>query len=232
MIAAGDAIVPALRLKMPYDMERDLAPIMKVTSSPSVLVVHPSVPVRNVQELIALAKSQPGKLNYSSSGTGSTLYLLGELFNMLAGIKTVHVPYGGSAEATLAVAKGEADMSFPSVAGAFAFLSSEKVRALALTNLQRSPLLPSVPTLNESGVPGFDRGTWYGFLAPAGVPRDIIARLNDLTVRAINAPDVKDMLAKQGLEPLNNTPEQFTAMLHREMAENADLIKRSGLKPQ
>jgi len=232
IIAAGDAIVPALRLKMPYDLERDLAPILMVTTSPLALVVHPSVPVHNAKELIALAKSQPGKLNYSSSGTGTTLYLVGELFNMMADVKTVHVPYNGTAEAALSVAKGETDMSFPSLSSALPVITSGKVRAIAVTSLQRSSALPSVPTLDESGLKGYDRGTWAGFLAPAGVPRDIIARLNDVTVKAINAPEVREVLVKQGLEPQSNTPEEFAAMLHRELAQNAELIKRSGLKPQ
>jgi tripartite-type tricarboxylate transporter receptor subunit TctC len=230
MISASDAVLPVLRAKLPYDFERDLAPVSLVTSSPYVLVVHPSVPARNVKELIALARSQPGRLNNGSSGIGSLAHLFGELINVMADVKIVHVPYKGAAEASIAVATGQIEMSLPSITGALPLLEVGKIKALAVTSGKRSSLMPALPTIAESALPGYDRTGWYGMLASAAVPREIIARLNSEIAKAVAHPDLRRALNKQGLEPQTNTPEQFAAFIHSEIAENAKLIKLAGVK--
>jgi tripartite-type tricarboxylate transporter receptor subunit TctC len=168
----------ALRTNLSYNLERDLQPVSLVASGPFVLVVHPSVPARNVKELIALARSRPGQLNCASPGIGSANHLAQELINTMANVKLAHVPYKGGNEAAVATASGHVDLSFPSVAGALPLIQAKRVRAIAVSGLKRTPLLPELPTLDEAGVPGYDYTAWYGIVAPAGVAKDIIARLN------------------------------------------------------
>jgi len=230
IVVAPDTIQPALRAKLPYDLERDFAPVSLVAIGAYVLVVHPSVPARNVKGLIALARSQPGKLNYGSSGVGSSAHFAGELLKSMARVNIVHVPYKGSSEAAIAVAAGQIDMGLPSTAPALPLLEAGKLRALAVTSAKRASLLPLIPTLDESGVPGYDRTGWYGVSAPAGVPKDIIARLNAVIGNVVNTPEMKETLNKQGLEVRTSTMEQFAALIHSEIAQNAKLVKIIGLK--
>ncbi len=231
MAVSGDTVLPALRAKLPYDLERDFAPVSLVTIGPYLLVVHPSVPARNASELIALARSRPGKLNYGSAGVGGGVHLAGELFNLMAKVNIVHVPYkGGSAESVIAVAVGQIDISFPNIPAALPLLEARKVRSLAVTSARRASLMPSIPTLDESGLPGYDRSVWYGLLAPAGVPKDIIAQLHAVIGRIVNTPEMKEAFNKQGAEPQTNTPEQFAALIRNELAQNAGLVKLAGLK--
>ena len=230
IVVAPDAIQPALRPKLPYDLDRDFAPVSLVAIGAYVLVVHPSVPARNVKELIALARARPGKLNYGSSGVGSSAHFACELLNSMAKVNIAHVPYKGSSEAAIAVAAGQIDMGMPSTAPALPLLEAGKLRALAVTSAKRASLLPAIPTLDESGVPGYDRTGWYGVSAPAGVPKDIIARLNAVIGNVINTPEMKETFNKQGLEPQTGTPEQFAALIHSEIAQNAKLVKLIGLK--
>lgn len=232
LMAAAITVQPALRLKLPYDLERDFAPVSLVASGAFVLVVHPSVPARNVRELIALARSQPGKLNFGSSGVGGATHLANELFNWMAKVNIVHVPYKGGAEVAVAIAAGEVDMSFPSVTTALPLLEAGKLRALAVTSAKRASLMPSVPTLDESGLPGYDRSSWYGVLAPAGVPKDVIARLNAAIAKVVNTLEMKESLNRQGFEPQTSTSEQFAALIRREIAQNAKLVKLAGLKAE
>jgi tripartite-type tricarboxylate transporter receptor subunit TctC len=194
------------------------------------LSVHPSVPVRDVKDLIALARSRPGKLTFSSPGVGSSAHFAGELFNMMADVKMLHVPYRGPPEATTAVVAGEIDVGFPSVTGALPLIGIGKLTALAVSSPKRASLLPAVPTLDEAGLTGYQRLGWNGVLAPAGVPKEIIARLNAAIVKGINTPEMKDAFMKQGLETQTNTPEQFAAFIRNELAQNARVVKFAGIK--
>jgi len=232
VMSSGDAIVQALFAKAPRDLELAFAPVSLAATGTYVLIVHPSVPVRNVKELIALARANPDKLTYGSSGVGSSVHLAGELLNVKANLKIVHVPYKSSADSARATASGEVGLSFPGIPGALPFLYAKKIRALAVTSKKRVAMMAETPTLNESGVPGYDRYGWYGVLAPAGTPKDIIARLNAAMSEVINVADMKAALNLQGLEPQTTTPEQFGAFIQADIMENAKLIKLIGLKAE
>jgi tripartite-type tricarboxylate transporter receptor subunit TctC len=195
-------------------------------------VVHPSLPVRNVKELIAFARARPGQLSYASNGVGSVLHFAAELFNSMAQLKIVHVPYKGSAESAIATLSGEVEMSYPGLASALPQLEGDKLKGLAVSSAKRSGLIPSLPTIAESGVPGYERTTWFGVLAPAKTPKEILAQLNAAIDTVINNPDMTSVLNKQGLEPQTNTQEQFSELIHKEIAQNAKLIKTIGLKPE
>jgi tripartite-type tricarboxylate transporter receptor subunit TctC len=229
MVASTTFINSVLRSQ---DLERDLTPVSLVTIAPLVLVVHPSVPVRDVKELIALARTRPGKLNYGSDGVGGTTHLAGELFNLMAEVKLVHVPYKGAGESVVATASGQVDINFPSAPAALPLLGAGKFRALAVTSAKRSSLLPSIPTLDESGLTGYDVPTWYGMLAPAAVPKDIIAQLNAAIIKVVNTPEMKEAINKQGMEPQTNSPEQFTAFMRRQSGQIAKLVELAGMKAE
>jgi len=228
---AADTVIPALRAKLPYNFERDLAPVALVATAPFVLVVHPSVPAHNVKQLVALARSQPGKLSYGSVGFGSTPHLSGEALKVLAGINMVHIPYKGGAEHAAALVGGQIDATYLSFASALPQSSAGRLRMLAVTSARRVSLMPSLPTLHESGVPGYDRSSWVGVLAPAGTPRDIVTRHNGLIMKIVATPEMIKMFANQGLEPHQNTPEEFAAYISRELASNAKLIQQIGVVP-
>ncbi len=232
LMSSSGTTLSALRSKLPYDLERDLAPISMVATGPLILVVHPSVPARNVKELITLARAQPGKLSYGSSGVGSATHLAGELLKLMAQIEIAHVPYKGTSDSVVATAAGQIDMSFNSVTGTLALREARKLRPLGLTSAKRSPLLPAVPTLAEAGVPGYDRSSWYGVLAPAGVPKEIIAQLNAVIGQTVNTPEMKDALGKQGFEPHTGTPDQFAALIQAAIAQDVKLIRTSGVKTE
>jgi len=197
-----------------------------------VLVVHPAVPARNVKELIVFAQSQPGKLSYGSPGVGSAHHLVGELFNSRANVKTVHVPFKGAADADMATASGQLQLSFTSPAGALPFLERGRIRPLAVTSATRLSLLPSVPTLDESGLPGFDYSAWYGVSAPAGVPKGVIMQLNTAIKKIVHTPEMKEILNKQGFEPRTSTPEEFAALIRREIEQTTKLIEQTGMKAE
>lgn len=232
MSAVSITIQPAMRAKLFYEVPRDFTPVSLVATGPFVLVVHPSVPARTTRDLVALARSKIGAMNYSSSGVGSSPHFAGELFNALAKVKTAHVPYRGSPEAALAVAKGEVDFNFPSITGARPLLEAGRVRAIAVSTARRTVLMPEMPTLHESGLPGYDRNGWYGLLGPAGMPRDVLTRLSGTISKSINTPEMKVALAKQGLEPETNTPEQFTELLRREVEQNIKLARAAGIEKE
>jgi len=232
MMAAADSIQPAVRLKMPYEIPKDFSPISLVVSGAFVLVIHPSVPARNVKELIAIARNRPGQLNYATSGIGSSAHLAAELMNSLAKIKTTHVPYKGVSQGVVGVASGEADVIFASVTAARPLIDSGRLRPIAMSTAKRSALMPNMPTLHESGVPGYDRTGWYGMMGPAGLPRDVLTKLNASIVKAVNTPEMKAAFFKQGLEAETNTPEQFTEMIRREVEQNIKLARAAGIKPQ
>jgi len=230
LIPISTAVQSALRRNLPYDLDRDLAAVTQVASGPFLLVVNPAVPARTVKELIALAQSQPGKLSYGSPGVGSAHHLVGELFNARANIKTVHVPFKGAADADLATASGQLQFTFTSPAGALPFLERGRVRALAVTSAKRLSLLPAVPTLEESGLPGFDFSAWYGVSAPAGLAKAIVMQLNTAIRKIVHTPEMKEILNKQGFEPQTGTPEEFAALIHRETEQTAKLVELTGMK--
>ena len=230
LMPAADAVQPALRRKLPYDLDRDFAPVARLVYGPWFVVVHPSVPARNAKELIALARASPGKLNYASSGIGSSAHLANELFNSMAKVSIVHVPYKGISEGVVALASGQVDMIFASITAALPLLDTRRVKALAVTTGKRTALAPEMPTLSESGVPGYDRSGWYGVLAPAGVPREIVARLNSVIVRIVNTAEMKDAFNRQGLDPATSTPEEFGAFIRNEVAQNIKVVREAGIK--
>ena len=233
LYAAGSmAILPALRPGLPYDVERDFAPVSLVVITSLALVAHPSVPVRDVKALIALARSQPGKLTFGSFGVGSSSHFAGELFNMMAGVKMLHVPYRGDVGTTTAAVAGEVDVAFPSVTVALPFIGLGKLKALAVSSAKRATQLPSVPTLNEAGVTGYERFGWNGVLAPVGVPREIITRLNAAIVRVVNTPEIREAFIRLGLEGQTNTPEQFAAFIRNQLVQNAKVVKFAGIKTE
>ena len=232
MIAASATVHPALNRKLPYDLERDLTPISLVTIGSYVMVVNPAVKARSVAELLALMRAQPNKLTYGSDGVGSALHLSGELLKMLANVQIVHVPYKGGSESAAANAAGQIDMSFVSIGSALPFMNSGRLIPLAMTHDKRSTLMPTIPTLEESGVQGYDRLGWYGLMAKAGVSRDIIMKLNSVVVAVANHPEIKSTLQKQGLEPQTNTPEEFAAFIRKEIDVNGKLVKAAGITPE
>ena len=232
LVTGADTIQVSLRSKLPYDLERDTAPVSLIASGAYALVVHPSVPARNVKELVALAKAHPRKLSYGSAGIGNSSHLAGELFNLLAGVSTVHVPYKGAAESVVAAASGETDFSYPSVSATLPLMNAGRLKVLAVTSIKRAAVLPSVPTIAESGLPGYQSSSWYGVSAPAGVSKEIVARLNGAIVKAVNTPVMKEALARQGLEMQTSSPAEFGALIHSEIGKNARLIKQAGVKPE
>ncbi len=231
---AADTVIPSLRARLPYNLERDLAPVALLAIAPFVLVVHPSVPVKNVKELIALARAQPGKLSYGSVGVGTTPHLSAEALKVMAKVNIVHVPYKGGLDNVIANAAGQVDMAFASMPSLLPLIGSgtPRLRALAVTSGKRASFAPHLPTLNESGVPGYDRSSWVGILAPAAVPKDIVARLNTALAKVVSTPEMRDAFAKQGLEPQSNTPGEFGAFVSAQLAQNAKLIQAIGLKPE
>ena len=227
---ATHAINPALYPSMPYNAEKDFVAITQVASTPNVLVVNPSVPAKSVTEFIALAKSRPGKLNFGSGSTGSAGHLAGELFNSMAGVNMVHIPYKGAAAAMQDLIGGRIDLMFDNLASSLTQVKAGRIRALAVTTARRSALAPDLPTIAESGLPGFDISTWFGIFAPAGTPRPVVDRLHDEFAKALAAPDVREKMLNLGAEPVGNTPEEFAAYVKAEAAKYAKLVKASGAK--
>src|SRR5450759_2200134 len=226
----ANAINATLYAKLPFDFTRDFAPIVLAASAPNLLVVHPSVPARSVAELIRLAKAQPGQLSFGSSGTGTAPHLAGELFKRMAGIDIVHVPYRGGPQATTDLIGGQYAMLFAISSTVLPHIKSGRLRTLAITTLARMPSMPEVPTVAESGLPGFEAVTWFGFMVPAATPRDIVGRLNADIGKALALPDVHQQLALQGIDVIGGTPEQFAEHVRKETAKWADVIRRSGAK--
>ncbi|HEV8520710.1 MAG TPA: tripartite tricarboxylate transporter substrate binding protein [Burkholderiales bacterium] len=223
-------VVNPLLYKLPFDVMRDLQPITKLASAQYILVLHPSVPAATLKDFIALAKSAPNKLNYSSAGVGSPLHLAAEMFKLRAGVDLVHVPYKGGGPAAAAVLGGEVQVLFGSVASTMPQVKAGKLKALAVTGLKRSAVAPNLPTLAESGFPGFDVSSWYSLLVPAKTPRAIVKRLFDEAVRAVNLPDVQEAFGRQGLEvETSRSPEEFAAQMKAETAAWQKVIKTAGI---
>jgi tripartite-type tricarboxylate transporter receptor subunit TctC len=223
---------PSLFEKLPFNVEKDLAPVSLVVAAPYVLVVHPSVPVRSIKELIAMSKANPGTLNYSSGGNGTNLHIAAELFSAQTGIKLVHVPYKGGGPALASVLAGETDLSFPSLGAVLPHVNSGRLRALAITSSRRTTLLPKLATVAESGFPDYTFTSWVGVLAPATTQPAVIATLNGHIVKAMRSPGVIDRLAADGTAVVASSPEQFGALIKTELARWAKVVKASGMKPE
>ena len=226
------AISLSLYSKLNYDPAKDLTPVSQVALIQNVLLLHPSVPAKSLKELIQLARRSPGKLNFGSGGVGTTTHLAPELLKSLEKINLVHVPYKGSGQALVGLLGGEVDMLIMAVPAASSQILSGKVRALAVLSSQRSPVIPETPTAAEAGVENFEVPIWYGILAPAATPRDIITRLNTELTKALTAPEMKERLGSAGIEPMTSTPEQFTAFIRSETVRYAKVVKDAGIKPE
>lgn len=223
---------PSLYKTLPFDTEKDFAPISLLAAAQYILVVHASVPANSVKELIALAKSKPGELNYASAGMGSPLHLAAELFKNKAGLDIVHVPYKGGGPASVAIVSGEVKILFGSFASSLPHVQARKLRALAVTGPTRSPEAPEVPTMHELGFAGFDVRSWYGVLAPDGTPKAIVTRLNREFLKILAMPDVQEALTRHGLEPTGSTPQEFAAHIKAEKAVWAKVIKDAGIRAE
>ena len=225
------AIAPQLAAKTPYDATKDFAPISLVAQGQYVLMVRPSLPVSSVKELVALAKSQPGKLNYASGGNGTGIHLAGELLKLSAGVNVVHVPYKGAGPGMAALLSNEVDLMFNGLPPALPHVKSGKLKALAVAGAKRSPLLPDMPTVRESGV-DFHTAGWYGILAPPKTPRAIVTRVHGATMKVLGTPSVSENLMRQGVEVLGSTPDAFARVLREEWTKTEKVIKAAGLKGQ
>jgi tripartite-type tricarboxylate transporter receptor subunit TctC len=227
------AVNPSLHAKLPYDPLKDFAPILRAVSALNVLVVHPSLPVHSVKDLAAYARANPNKLNYGSSGAGRADHLAGELFSMMAGVRMQHVPYKGGGPAMTDLVGGNLQLIFATVSTAASHMKSGKIRTIANTSAARSDLFPDLPTVAESGLPGFAIDNWYSFIAPAGTPAPIIDTLNVEIARALSLPDVKDRLHVLGIVPFTTArPAEFAQYLRDEIAKYAKLVKAVGIKPE
>ena len=224
------AINPSLYAKMPYDAMKDFAPVILVAGVPNVLVVNPEVPVKTVSDLIALAKAKPGTINFASSGNGTSIHLSGELFKSMTGVQMSHDPYKGSAPALTDLIGGQVQLMFDNLPSALPFIKGGKLRAVAVTSSKRAPALPDLPTIAESGVPGFEASSWFGILAPAATPKDIIAKINAEANKALQSPEMKEKLLSQGAEAVGNTPEHFAEYIRNETLKWAKVVKDSGAK--
>jgi tripartite-type tricarboxylate transporter receptor subunit TctC len=226
------AINPSLYAKLPYDPIRDFAPISLVGTSPLVLAMHPSVPAKDVRGLIALARTRAGQLAYGSSGNGSVGHMAGALFELLAGVKMLHIPYKGTAIMVTDVISGQISLTFGSALGVLPHVRAGRMRALAVTGEHRSPAVPELPTIAEAGVPGYSVILWYGLLAPGATPVELVKRLNAEIVKALSDPDVRARLTAQGVDAAGGTPAAFAALIASDLKKYADLVKRAGMKAE
>jgi len=223
---------PSLHRKLGYDPIKDFAPVSQVVSNQYMLVVHPSVPASDAKALIALAKARPGQLNYASAGVGSPAHLAAELFRIMADIKAVHIAYKGATPALIDLIGGQVDYYFGAIPGSLPHVKSGRLRAMAVTGNRRSGELPQVPTMAEAALPAYELMTWFGVVAPAGTPRDIINRLNSVIVQIVKEPATNRHLAAQGVDPVTNTPEEFAVFIRNEVAKFAKLVKLAGIQPE
>jgi tripartite-type tricarboxylate transporter receptor subunit TctC len=227
---AAVVINMSLYRKVNFDAIKDFTPVSVFSQSPNILTVHPSLPVKNVKELVTLAKSKPGAMNFSSAGSGSTQHLTGELFKLRTGTQIVHIPYKGSAPSLTALLGGEVEMTFANIPAISSHVKGKRLRALANAGTKRSDQMPEVPTLKESGIGGVEVVVWYGVLAPAGTPRDIVSALSGAIAKAARTPDVRQRLLDQGAEPVGNSPDEFAKLLREELTRWAEVVRVSGAK--
>ncbi len=220
----------ALYPKLPYDCLKDFAPISNFAESAFILSVHPSVPVGSVKDLIALAKARPAEVSYASFGIGSSPHFGAELFMLMTGVKLLHVPYKGSAPAVADLVAGHVMSSFDSMQSTMPFIRSKRLRALGLAALKRSSAAPDIPTISEQGVTGFEVGSWYGLLAPANTPREIVSRLNAVLVKALATPEIRDSIKSVGTEPIGNTPDEFAAQIRNDLAKWSKVARAANMR--
>ena len=229
VVSGSHTINPALYKKLPFDSVRDFAPVAMLVTGPGLLVVHPSLPARNVRELIALARSQRGGLLYASAGNGTPPHLAAELFKLMTATQIAHVPYKGNAQAMTDLIAGQIALSFPTIPSALPHVQTGKLRAMGVTSAKRVGALPEIPAIAET-VTGYDGSAWYGVLAPAGTPAAIVTRLHTELMTALRTPDLKDKLVSQGLEPASYMPEEFSALIVSELAKWAKVVAAAGVK--
>ena len=229
VVSTTYSIIPAL-YKLPYDPVRDMQPVTQLSQGPYVVAVHPSLPVKNIKELVALAESKPGTINYASSGNGANLHLVTELFMHMTGTKMVHIPYKGTGPAILDTLAGQTMLVFGSMSSALPHVRSGKLRALAVTSAQRNPAAPDLPTVIESGVAGYDTFDWQGIIAPRGMPRPIVERLNAEFAKILRSKEVSDRLLGDGVVPAPGTPDEFGAFIAREIDVVRGIVARAGIK--
>ena len=230
MGAVHHTIATSIYSSLPYDFQKDLAPVTIVALVPNILAVNPSIPAKTVAELTAYGKANQGKLSYGSNGQGTAQHLMGEQFQIMTGVQMLHVPYKGSGPLTTDLLAGQVSMSFDTITPVLPHIKAGKLRPIAVTTARRSPALPDVPTLAESGLAGFDQGTWFGILAPARTPKEIVAKLNAEIVRILNQPDVEKRFADIGAEKVANTPEQMAAQIKSDTEKYAGLAKQAKVK--
>ena len=232
MASSALAINPSVFKSVPYDVNRDFAPITQPGLLPNILVVHPSLPVKTVKDLIALAKSRPGQLAYASAGAGTGTQLAAEMLKLQAGIDMVHVPYKGGGAVINDLIGGQVALTFATLPSVMPYVKAERLRAVAMTTTKRWPGLPAVPTIAESGFPGFEISTWIGLLAPAGTPKDVVDKLHAEVVRILKLPDVRERFDGLGMEPVGDTPAQFALYIRSELAKYAKVVKASGARAE
>ena len=232
VVAFPFAVAPSLLRNMPYDTVKDFAPVALAAQSPNLLVVNPSLPVKSVGELIALAKAKPNSLSYASTGNGSSNHISMELFKSLAGVQIVHIPYKGSAPAVTDLLGGQVHLMFDNVPNVLPHVKAGKLTALGQTGVKRSALISDIPTVAEAGVPGYEVTVWFGLVAPAGTPREVIQKLNAEMLRILAMPDVRERFLAQGVEPAGGTPEQFGEHIRAQMAKWAKVVADAGVKAE
>ena len=230
MVTTAHTVNATLYRKLGYNLLKDFAPVSLLASTAQIVVVHPSVPVRSLKALIALAKARPGQLDFASSGSGSAPHLAGELFSSMAGIKLNHIPYKGGGPAVVALVAGEGAVGFTTTPSVIHHLKSGRLRGLAVTSAKRSPFVPELPTVSEAGVPGYEAGAWYGMLVPTGTPSEAVARLNADGLKALKMPDVKARLDATGLAPIGSTAEEFGAHIRSEVEKWGKVVKATGMR--
>lgn len=231
-VAASFTINPAIHKKLPFDPIRDFTAVTQLATLPHILIVHPSVPVKSVKDLLALARAKPGQLNYASSGIATSTHMAAELFMYMTKTSMVNVPYKGGAPAMTAMLAGECQVNFATISTALPHIRSGKLRALAVTTAKRSAAAPEFPTIAEAGVPGYEHGSWVGLLAPAKTPQSVLSRLNAEAVKAAHSPEVKTVLLRDGLEPTGTTPAEFAAIIKTEVAKWLKVAKAAGITAQ
>ena len=230
--SSSQATNATLYAKLPYDSIKSFAPVSRIGVSPLIVAVNPSLPIKSVGDLIAAAKAKPGAIMYPSAGTGNSTHLAGELFAVMAGVTLTHVPYKGLGPGLLDLMSGRLHVAFSTAPSALPHVKTGRLRALAVTSGTRSALAPGLPTVAESGIPGYDASTWYGIIAPAGTPRTVIVRLNREMITVLAMPDFREQLMTAGADPAPNTPEEFAALITSEIAKWAKVIKLSGAKAE
>ncbi|HEV7448108.1 MAG TPA: tripartite tricarboxylate transporter substrate binding protein [Steroidobacteraceae bacterium] len=230
MGSTNHTINPSLYPRIPYDTIKDFAPVTVAVTASYVLVVHPSLPAKTVKELIALARTRPGEINYASSGSSGPQHIAGELFKLMAKVDMTHVPYKGGGPAVVALLGGHVQAQFSTPVSALPHVRTGKLRALGVTSLKRSDAIPEVPTISEAALPGYEAVTWWGILAPARTPREIVDKIHGDTVKALQMPDTLDKLAREGVNPAGTTPEQFATMIQVEMVKMGKIVKAANMK--